>query len=84
MPRLDGIADTKDVSVSKPRELVMDREAWPAVVHGVAERRTRLNAFSFCSASVPVEVQCALLGWLTGVQAGPGLEGGSLPSTEAE
>ena len=40
---LDGITDSMDVSLSEPQELVMDREAWHAVIHGVTKSQTQLS-----------------------------------------
>ena len=43
LKRLDGITDSMDVSLSELRELVIDREAWRAAIHGVAKRWTRMS-----------------------------------------
>ena len=43
MRQLDGISDSVDIGLGGLRELVMDRQAWRAAIHGVAKRRTRLS-----------------------------------------
>ena len=43
MRQLDGITDSMDMSLSELREMVMDREAWRAVIHGIAKNQTGLS-----------------------------------------
>ena len=49
---LDGIMDSMDVSLSELRELVMDREAWHAVIHGVTKSHTQLSDLAYALVSM--------------------------------
>ena len=51
---LDGITDSMDVNMSEPQELVMDREAWGAAIHGVAKSRTLLSNWTELNYSLPI------------------------------
>ena len=55
---LDGITDSMDVSMSKLQELVMDREAWRAAIHGVAKSQTRLKRRNTLACIIIINFTC--------------------------
>ena len=60
---LDGITDLMDVSLSELQELVMDREAWRAAIHGVAESWTRLSDWTELNIPLHICTTCSFLCW---------------------
>ena len=56
---LDGITDSMDMNLSELREMVMDRDAWRAVIHGVAKSRTRLSDWTDTESTPLLQVFCS-------------------------
>ena len=78
---LDGITDSMNMSLGKLQELVMDREAWRAVVHRVAKSRTRLSNFTFIFNFHALEKEMATHSSVLALRIPGTGEPGGLPST---